>query len=330
MFESLIANLAGYPGLLAALPSYSDSASYAAAVNQNQGGSVYPFAAPCPFAGLVTDIQLITSIPFKPPVMVTSIERAAGCKPDTDWACMDYAAWLTADYAAFETAVRAVPRLRFADAAGNTLDTALLTCETVSPDFYYFHDDTGRNTVRYHENRLADLVTRPLIYPSGQTEPVALVARCYSRCSQPITLTQQQFREDAIELNVDYGLAATVEGNTIKIITSRLPVTSQDDNVLKTINGLQPSHGNIDLKGDGGCFNVTGTIDAIVGTEFNILGLASHALAVRNDCAECCSFYGQSNTRRCSGSKGTLQCKGLQHRRCEGVSDIRQKSNKST
>jgi len=234
-------------------------------VNQNQGGSVYPFDGPCALAGLVSDISVIFD---KEPAgdVYVAIDRTS------------------------------TPQLLFSDSAQTLLlDTCNLELKYSENGFWYFSDDRGKNTVRYSE-----YLNPECPYPAEMSTPAKLVSRCWSSCTNNVYYDHIYTNDDLaqgrrvnhanqLQIILGDGLTADITGNTITF-KAKSAYASSGQQYLKTINHINgDSNGNFTIEGDKGCILVSARPDIESQEPGSCTAIRSNRLVIRNDCRECCS-----------------------------------------
>ena len=231
-------------------------------INQNQGGSVYPFDGPYKYAGLVSDISVVSDkVPFDGGAVYVVVEPSK-------------------------------PRLIFYDNPDEhgtpLLDTENLTCQQIGEHFWYFHDARGRNTVRY------SVYAEPQLQCSAHPNNSAkLVSRCWSCSVNNVYYDAENgpvSPANRLTLDIGEGLSANVSGNTITLSAVSIMVRDNEGTVLRSINNIKgDSNNNFNLEGDGGCIVVAPEYDDIPDTVNDRFIDPPNALTVRNDCKPCCS-----------------------------------------
>ena len=228
-------------------------------VNQNQGGSLYPFDADCELAGLVSDISVIFNTQVEGNVYVQI--------------------W------------RDNLRLLFTDLQSNILlNTDTLTKYDLGDGCWFWTDKRGRNTCRYSE--FTDNPDPTCQYGTQMAVPVKLVSRCWSVPATNVYYVDQQIHANNLELICAEGLSATVEDNFITISDDDLDSQLNAAPGLRTINRISPdSNGNLYLIGDQRCIEVTALDkDGFSNSDPNIVtAKPPHTIEIRNDCTECCA-----------------------------------------
>ena len=280
----------GLAGVAREVPQHDELGRRSININQNQGGSVYPFAEPCILGGLVSDISAVLPRAISGDVSV-AITRDRGIAPIQNWHCRsvhDYAAFTNAQLDSLRQDVLAQPRLVFSDASSVILDTAGFSCHQVADRVWFFVCPRDTAIVKYAEYNTANDLDQPLLYPVDMPQPARLVSRCWSVTTPQIRYAATANSGRQFTLRMDEGLVAAVEGNTVTIGEKGLSEEEQRaDVVLRTINNVEGDlNSNFDIQGDKGCINVTATSDEVT---VALTTVPDGALEIHNDCAECCS-----------------------------------------
>jgi hypothetical protein len=229
-------------------------------VNQNQGGSVYPFDGVCEFAGLVSDIDAVFDCQVSGDVYVRI--------------------W------------RNVLRLQFTDADNNILldtNNSAFTRYDLGNGCWFWSDKRGRNTCRYSESTSNPDPTYQ--YSASMSAPAKLVSRCWSVPVTNIYYVEQQTHSNNLELRFEDGLLAVVENNIITVSEDTISDQTNAGPFLRTINRIPAdSNGNFYLAGDEQCIEVTALNNEGFDDSDPYLTTSKppSTVIVRNDCTECC------------------------------------------
>ena len=223
---------------------------------------MYPFDSPYKYAGLVSDISVVSDkVPFNSGAVYVVVEPSE-------------------------------PRLIFYDNPDGQgtplLDTRNLTCQRVGEHFWYFHDVRGRNTVRY-----SAYAEPQLQCPDHPNNSAKLVSRCWSSSVNNIYYAAENgpvSPANHLTLDIGAGLSANVNGNTITLSAASVMIRDNEGTVLRSINNVKgDNNNNFNLEGDGGCIVVAPACrysSDITSVRFTA---RPYTLTIRNDCKPCCS-----------------------------------------
>jgi len=234
----------------------------AVGVNQNQGGSVYPFMEPCSLAGIVSDIQLIYDGDILGDVSA-AISRSSG-----------------------------EPRLTFFSGNGEEILDTGDDLELVFTDgkIWFFADESCRNTVRYSEYEGT---------PSGADIPspgVKIVPRCWATSTPGLMVTfhdtetgETSSRTD-LALKVEDPLDVTVVDTDtgVNIIIHEKDDPTGRGEIVRTINNVSPGlSGNFSLAGDNKTIVTTAAMSLPEDME-DLVTEPPDEVWIRHDGKECC------------------------------------------
>jgi len=234
----------------------------AVSVNQNQGGSVYPFMEPCKLAGIVSDIRVTFFYGKEPPIndLYVMISRAG----------------------------RPVPRLRFFDsktAERLLFDTEDMDLKYNQDNLWFFLSPDGRQTVYYSEYAGADKTVE-------SAECVRLVPRCWAPCES--TVGHFGNVGAGLEIVAEYPIVCeVVAGDDLTEVVIRddehRPPANES---LKTINRVAGNaEGNFSIHGDNQSIVVTALLalpTQVPDIHDRVTGKPA-GVAIRHDGSACCT-----------------------------------------
>jgi hypothetical protein len=230
-------------------------------LNQNQGGSLYPFDGDCELAGVVSDIGVVFDKPVSGDVYVQV------------W-CDNL-------------------RLQFTDEHGNVLlDTndKALTKYNLGSHCWFWSDKRGRNTCRYSE--YAPGTDTSCNYATTMSKQIKLVSRCWSVPVTNVYYVDQQAHSNNLKIIFEQGIHAEVKNNTITISADWNQDQEDTEPALKTLNHVAgDTNGNIYVVGDCKCIEVTALDkDGFDHSDPRVTtSKPPHVFGIRNDCTECCT-----------------------------------------